>query len=254
VAVTTTAGLIGIAVDPNANSSAPDELTRFNDYEIRKMGSVYDEILLEVPHSALSLWKWTRCGPLGTDLINYDVGTLVVAAQDMAATGKVGLVEIHYEVEFRHYHLEPVAPIPKSLAIINLNKTQSVVSGTEETIQFNESVIDGIGVSNDMDNWELTLPCGQYIIRCEVNGEDSGVTESFSLDFDLQKNDANLDPRVRSKVVATVSNPGFLYGAATGYVVSDGSDTFRVVVTLTGATGTLTLPIDQSRIVIQALT
>jgi hypothetical protein len=251
VAVTTTAGLIGLAVDPNANSSAPGSLSRFNAYEIRKMGSVYDEILLDVPQSALSQWKWTRCGPLGTDYVNYDIGTLVVASQDEGSTAKIGLVEVHYDVEFRHYHLEPVAPIPKSLAIFNLSSDQNVnVSPT--TLAFDETIVNGLGFT--LPGGTITLPCGQYLVTLEVAATDD-TNESFTMSVALEQNDAALVPPIIQSIEGvTVAAAGVLSVSLTGYVVSDGTDTIRAQVSSSGATGARKAVGDQCRMIIRALT
>jgi len=247
-AVTTTPGMIGMALDPNPNTSDPAALARFNAYEIRTMESVYAPMELNIPQEALSGWRFVRCGPNGSDRSLYDIGRLIVATQDEDDTSKVGFIEIHYEVEFKHYHLEPTAPMPNALAILNLSSTQNITTATPTTITLDEEIVDGIGVTNA--SGVLTLPCGQYKVTGQVCSYDTS-SEAFDQTFELLKDGSSLSPPVQANAY-NASGRGS-QSSLTGWLYSDGTTTVSLQATLVGTAGTLQIAGDRTRIVIESL-
>jgi len=247
-AITTTPGMVGIAFDPNPNSASPALLNRFNAYEMRVMGSVYSEITLHVPRDALRGWRFVRCGPNGTDLSIYDVGRLIVATQDEDDTSKVGFVEMHYRIKFKHYHLEPSVPIPHALSLYRLGASQGYATGVAEIVGYDTAQVDGLVVVPTAG--VFTLPCGQYLVRATFIAKDTAVETLFaSATFEVDAvGVSTTNIGLRSAGVANHQIQGLLET----YVVSDGTTTVSLSVTLTGAAGTLA--IEQGHITISSLT
>jgi hypothetical protein len=250
-AITTTPGMVGLALDPNPNSSDPSALNRFNAYEIRKMDSVYTEILLRVPKEALAGWRYIRSGPLGSDLSLYDVGRLIVATQDEDDTSKIGFVEVHYRVKFKHYHLEPATPTPHGVSLYNLSSSQTMTNNTYEVIEFDEAVVDGVAVTPS--SGVFTLPTGQYLIQTELVLRNNTDEDSAGI-AKIRKNGAELTPPVTANSVSNGPANQCHNLVLTAYVVSDGTDTIDVQGYITGLAGTLVALGDNCRITIRALT
>jgi hypothetical protein len=253
-AVTTTAGLIGLAMDPNPNSADPAALNRFNAYEYRKSDSVYAPLVLRIPRQALQGWKFVRCGPLGSDLSLYDVGRLIVATQDEADTSKLGFVEMHYRVRFRHFHLEPSTPIPYGMSLFNLGSSQTITSEAPTTLLSGEALVDGLGLSDGYNTGIFTLPCGQYVILVEI-GFNLTVAEDYQAQVDFQKNSAAMSPQIITNISGTSTlTTENVQMTLMGYITSDGTDTYRSRITIAASTSTISLSADRCRVLFRALT
>jgi hypothetical protein len=253
VAVTTTAGLIGLALDPNPNSADPSALNRFNAYEYRISDSVYAPVTLRIPRSALQGWRFVRCGPLGSDLSLYDVGRLIIATQDESGTSKLGFVEMHYKVRFRHFHLEPSTPTPHNVSIFNLASSQTFNSGAIATLTTGEVIVDGLHLEDDYSSGIFTLPCGQYLVEVEIVAKDTSA-ENLQIEIDMQKDLTSLSPPVNVFILQAVPASGYIQAHSFCYLTSDGSNTYRTRVELTGAAGTLSCIADNCRVKFIALT
>jgi hypothetical protein len=251
--ITTTTGQIGLAFDPNPNSADPDSQAKFSAYEAHDSSSVYkpDGLWLNVPREMLRGRRFVRCGPVGSDLSLYDPGRLIVMVRDEASAASIGYVEVHYRVRFTDFHLEPSAPIPHGLSGYNLSSGQSFTTATAAAVQFDENIVDGLELTNN--SGVLTLPCGQYKVRVELLAVDT-ANELFIGSAQLQKNNAALSPPITTSLYCAGTAAGEAGPMVlSGYVTSDGTDTIRVWVTLTGAAGTLTIAGDAARIFVEAI-
>jgi hypothetical protein len=250
-AVTTTTGMLGLALDPNPNSATPLNLNRFNAYEIRKMDSVYSEIILRAPKEMLAGWRFVRAGPIGTDLSLYDVGRLVVAKQDEVDTSKVGFIEVNYRVKFRYFHLEPITPKPFNLSLYYLSANQGMTTNIADSVEYDTKVVDGLPCVPSAAG-VFTLPKGQYKVCVGTTGKCT-VETPFTMIVSIMKNGAELLPK--SQVHDSASGTDrVMESLLQGYVVSDGTDLLEIEVTLIAATGTLTLQGEKCWITLESLT
>jgi hypothetical protein len=255
-AVTTTAGQIGLAFDPNPNSSDPESLSKFQAYECSTgMASVYSNtIVLRVRRQILSGRKFIRCGPIGSDRILYDPGRLVVATQDCAAdSAKLGFIEVKYRVRFSNFHLEPSLPIPYSFTVLTTASERTFTTNTNTPLRVNNnSIVNGLGISEDGGNGIFTLPCGQYHIIYNTTMADS-ANEDLTAVLEIYKNSAALTVPCKTTLSANCIAGGSYTCSLQGYVTSDGTDTFSPMLKLIGAAGTLTVPAYGAIVTIRAL-
>jgi hypothetical protein len=251
-AVTTTPGMVGLALDPNPNSATPVELTRFNAYEIRQMKSVYSELSLDIPTEVLGSWKFVRDGMRGTDLSLYDIGRLVVATQDEDNTHKIGFIEVHYAVEFRYFHLEPSTPIPHHLYMAHLTASETLTNAVPQIVDWDEIYPDGLNMYDVGGN--LTPKKGQYLVTCHMLFADN-TSETFATLLYFEKNNAALTPPASSNVLTPGCGPNIRHAHfLMAYIHFNGTDTFRVMVQANGNAGALTLPVNAGKLCFQALT
>jgi hypothetical protein len=254
-AVTTTAGQIGLAFDPNPNSSDPESLSKFQAYECSTgMGSVYSNtIVLRVRRQILNGRKFIRCGPVGSDRILYDPGRLIIATQDCSGTSvKLGFVEVKYRVRFSNYHLEPSTPIPYAFSVFNNPTERTFTTNTIAALQCSETVVDGLGLFDSYSSGTFTLPCGQFHIIFVATCADN-TNEDFTLVAEIYKNSSALNPQMKVTTSLNAIAGGSFAVCVQAYVTSDGTDTFAPMLKLIGAAGTLTCAADGASVSVRAL-
>jgi hypothetical protein len=251
--ISTTVGQIGMAFEPNPNTGAPSTQAKFTAYESHAASSVYkpDGLTLRVPKSMLAGARFVRQGPRGGDMSLYDPGLLIVMVRDEASANPIGYIEVHYKVRFSNFHLEPTtAPVPVYMSSFERTTSQTLATATPTTwlgLTIDNS-INGLGLAQSGIN--IALQPGCYSVRAYMCVTDD-ANEVFTATIALFQNSA----------VVTSANQSFLTGVAalSAYniaveAVMSASVVFNmsVVVTLTGAAGTLSID-PLSRLFIEAL-
>jgi hypothetical protein len=159
---------------------------------------------------------------------------------------------VEYEVELISPQLEPSSPIPQSFTLFGLSSGQALTTATAANLEFDEAQIDGLEILSAMSSGTLTLPCGMFEISGEVCVTDSSA-ETLAVYLQCYKNGADTSPAQRSQVKYAVVSGGFVEVPYTFYVRSDGTDTFALRITATGAAGTMSAVAHQCRALVRAL-
>lgn len=258
-AVTTTAGMVGLALELNPNSGAVQAQDKFQAYEFQSTRSAYSEAIeISVPQRLLSRERLVRIGPVPFNLTEYDPVSLVVAVLDEADTSKIGFVEVHYEIEFYGNQLTPDIVQPSSLAVFNLQLAAGVSTGAGELLDIfpllladtasSETVVNTLGGVGDTDSF---VPgAGAYLVILELEFQNSANTIATTGQASLYVNGGN--PSIPMYGRTAFSN-GYTNMTLVGYVNLLCSDTLSVHVLLTAASGTLTVENDTTRILIKRI-
>jgi len=256
-AVTTSKGVMFLAWEPNANKGPPDTIAQINAFESHSQGPIYNpSISLRVPKNKLGPTRYCRAGPTGSDLNLYDTGRLIVASDDVVS-GEGGYVEVSYRIRFFNYHLEETSSVQSRMAASRLIiSDQPLTTGVPEIVSFNGLAEDFNG--DDLFNVDLgliSLPKGKYFINATIMAKDS-ANERFEVRYDLRKNGSTLS--VPCFVRTSYAPPGaglpiYATETITCIVDSDGTDTYDILATLVGATGTLSIIREATRVQIAAL-
>jgi len=246
-AVTTTTGSVYLAAEYNPSDQAPASLAALSTYETQSNGRTYEMVSLKFKHGVMFdgvQHKRIRCGPVAGDLGLYDAGKIIVASIGGPGSS-VGQLWVHYEIELVSPQTSPSIPIPSSFSLFNLSANQAYTNMTPAVLQFDETIVDGIAPT--LASGVFTLPCGMYELSGEITGNNS-ANESFTVLLELLKNGSSTSPPQKSQSQNTIVATGELCVPFHFYVYSDGDDTVSISVQLNGASGTLLVLADYSRI------
>jgi hypothetical protein len=255
-AVTTTPGVVFMAWEPNANhADLGATISVINAMEFHTECPVYQpNCSLRIPKSVLGAPRYLRAGPIMGDLNLYDTGRLLVARGACADTAEKGYVEVYYRVKFYNYHLEEPSLIQNRVAELILSAPQGIASTVTGLVDFDI-------LRQDFGGWEdflnlgsgvITLPRGTYQLQAYIQTYDD-TSELFTSVIRFVKNGSALsvDSSSTYKVPSTGSDE-WCNHVLLAVVESDGTDTFGIQVTMTGAAGSLDVRA-QSRLIITAL-
>jgi hypothetical protein len=258
-AVTTTPGVVILAWEPNANKGPPETLQQINAFESHSEGPAYSpNLVLSIPKNKLGGPRYTRYGPVGSDLNLYDTGKLIVAHDKCSTTAGYlteGYIEVYYKIKFFNYHLEEQAPSQARCAEFRVITPKSFTTGMGKALWF-DSVGSDFGGDPRVESNPLgyvVVPPGKYLVDFYVTASDSAI-EAFNMSVELQHNSAALSPPVYMANYSPVGG----YLTVSGSVIveqapfdSHVAANWLLDVTLTGAAGTLN--VIGSRMVFSAL-
>jgi len=253
---TSVSGNIQLAFSPDATLAPPGGLTEIMDLEGSKMCSVWEHEILELPKKAPigGKWKLCRATAVAGDQHLYDWGTIYVSTSNVPSTEVIGNLFSTYKISFRKPRLNPASFLPRIASQFttasevftkNVAKIVTWVSNTFSTTEFANNATTTVGMdplqwfpSNATLAGVFTPPAGAYWINFEAFCTDN-QTEVFIVTASFQKNSAT---DALSTSVYTVSTG---VGAQSNQVsmnhimLFNGTDTFNVIMTLTGAAGTM---------------
>jgi len=251
-AVVTTAGVVYLAFDYDPDDAAPGSLASLSTYEGLQSGHAYEVVRcrLDMARVQRDLLK-VRAGPKAGSRILYDPASLIVATVSMGGSSAIGQLWIGYELELLAPQLEPSTSVPSSISEYNESTTQALATGVGEAVLWTENVYNGLEITNSSGT--LTLPSGLFKVSGIITFNDTSA-EVVEYTVEIQKNAATLSP---APSVTTMELTGLANGLVSvpflGIVQMNGTDTLIVVVTATGAAGTLSLSADRSKLIIEAI-
>lgn len=254
-AVTTTAGSVYMAADYDPEDAVPTSLASLSTYETQDSDRVYNALGLNLSVERMFdgvQVKRMRQGPVSGDLGLYDPASLIIATISCASSADIGQLWIRYVIDLISPSTEPGTLVPRTLTMYNLSTNQTLVTNVGAAIDFDESLCDGIGLGAPSSGvW--TMPVGTYRITVSTTMSTT-ATESTTIKLSAYKNGAALSPEQSSQD----DNASFAANAQMSitsifYITSNGTDTFEAFVTLIGATGTLTLKADKTRVSIEVV-
>lgn len=218
-AVTTTAGMVGMAFDPNPNSSCPDSLQTFTAYECHKMASAYEGQTLNVPKSMLTGWRFVRNGVRASNRGNYDPGLFVLSTQDEATTAKLGFIEVHYTVKFRYYHLSAATAPFTPLLSAHLSADQAITSGVSGPVHFDTVDFSGLPIEINPVTHLFHMPPGTYELILDIGAIASGGSTGW-MTFAIEDGYGN-------NLASYAASVALVFWAANGTVAT----TYRIIYT-----------------------
>jgi hypothetical protein len=189
--------------------------------------------------------KFVRRSAVSGDPRTYDAGTFYLCTVEEVGTDAIGKLWVSYDVELFVPQLGTSEPVATKLSYFaKATGNQSLVTTVSEPLEFDLAVVDGLRIGLETSG-VFTPPAGCYLIHAECNVRDTSA-ESLRVDLTLLKNGATVSATFDcySAMQVTVPASGQIRTALDGYLSMNGTDTFQVNVTATGAAGTLSVTAD----------
>lgn len=243
---TTTAGDIMLVPDYDPSDGPPTTEAIAGTYHGMVMDRCYERIGLRLDPKAMHALgprKYTRTSATASSNLKMtDVGNLYLCAINQTGASAVGKLFVDYDVEFFVPQDEGTSSAPSSATTSHYQQAsaQTFTTAVGAALQWDAPAVDPLSFGTPAAG-VFTPPAGSYRLGGNVCVSDSSA-EAFTMTVTLFKNGA-----VTAPIQRTTVQPAIAGGAAqiwtvpfNGILNLNGSDTCAVVVTLTGAAGTLT--------------
>jgi len=246
-------GKVILACDYNALNATP---TTKQQVEImdRADAMPYEEIRLRLDCRQINRAdsKYLRTGPVGNgaDLKTYDGGRLWVCTIGQANASLVGELRCRYRILCEKPTLLNAgsAVTAKSSSVYARAATQSLTTAVGVPIAFDTVAVDALSIGAGSSG-TFTPPAGAYLLFCDVSVADTAA-ESLSVLMRIFKNGANTVPVFGSFAESTSASVEDVSCSCCGYILANGTDTFAVSVTATGAAGTLSIVAGRTQLIV----
>jgi hypothetical protein len=243
IAPTSTAGDVYLVPDYDASDPTPTTEVQASDNVDSVVDSCWQDIECVLDNKAmmgLGPRRFTRPCAIAGDVKTFDVGKFFLCTNNEAGTSAIGKLFVEYDFEFFEPQNSPNPDtFPQQTSFYTQTASESFVNATPKALAWDTLVFDplsvGVGASG-----VFTPPAGCYRIEAMACFNDS-TAEAFTANLQLFKNGAALTNQIVSQ---TLSNNAA--GAETtslslaGVVPMNGTDTFQIEATLTGAAGNKT--------------
>lgn len=252
IAPTSTQG--DIILSPNYDASDPQPTTETQ--AANNFGTLTDscwklgKLIMDVKAMmGLGPRRYVRQSNVAGDPKTFDIGTLAVCSNNETGTSAIGKLFLDYDFEFFIPQNDPnTSTAPQQTSMFALHNAQTFTTAVAAPLAFDTLVFDPLGIGSAATG-VFTPPAGVYRIDCSVEFKDSS-NENFNCVVHLYKNGADL-----TSIVAATSNNLVIAGGNTnisliGVVTCNGTDTFQIQVTLTGAAGTLTAEANKQALIV----
>jgi hypothetical protein len=253
-AVSTTAGVLWLAADYDPTDAVPADETALSTFETWVQGMVRApklELRISKDRSFDGVQhKLVRSGPVAGDLSLYDACSLIVATDDCASSADIGKIYLEYQFRFVSPQTNPTSFVPPNMCIYNLSANQTFTTTVAAALNFDEPVVEGFTITNNAGVY--TLPPGAYVVHVDHTYQDSAA-ETFKVETTFQVNGAEPVPPQRDNFRNTVVSQCLTQLSSDFWASSSSSFTISIVITCTGAAGTLTALQDQCRLRIMAV-
>lgn len=238
-------GTVVMSFDYDAADPPPSSLQSALNTRPNAMGAPYQDFSTEdiAPGAAKGReWYYLRPGnvPGGTDIKEYDMGVLNVTVDSNVNTNAIGMLFCEYEGFFSTKVQEGTgSPVNNQVSWFQSTGAQTVTTATPASLLLATATTNGLSIVNTAGSF--VPPAGNYLVSGWCNVADSAA-EALTAVLDVKKNAAS---------VYTVGAPEFKTGVSLGagevvnvpvnaFVTANGTDAFTIVLTATGAAGTLT--------------
>jgi hypothetical protein len=183
--------------------------------------------------------KYVRIAAVAGDIKTYDVGNMFVGVEG-ATTNTIGKLYVEYDVEFFDRIVVPSAAASAATSFFNITG-QTLTSTVRANLAFSAGANPlGATVSSTGAGDAILLPAGSYLVTIILNVADS-VGEVFTSLLQTYSSPANLlaaTSIISNSPNGTVENSQLVQQFN---FIADGVVTLLPELTLTGATGTLTV-------------
>lgn len=238
-----TAGTIGkviMSFDTDASDPPPSGKQQMEAQDPHVDGMPCENQRLVIPPRMLKKFNdahFVRPGvlPINADIKTYDIGNLFIATQGITADDGFAVGELH--VRYRGRLMIPVLESVVHNAPPNNNISQfedsgdeqDVPSGVETKIQFNSSVINGLGIGTNVPTDTFTLPSGNYLVWVTIQASYPAETVQVTLRL-RGRDSAGSTYKQRTLLAPATAENTIIDMAYITYVTSNGANNFWIEV------------------------
>lgn len=250
---TTTVGSVLMAPDYDPSDSAPASEAAVSTYQDCVEDAVWVESLVcELNVSSMfpnGQKKFVRSGAVGLeDLKLYDAANFFLCTLEETSAAAIGKLWVEYDVDFFTPQIAPSGdPLSSHTSQYEDNAAQALATTVAEPLLFPDLVTDPLGVGAAVVG-VFTPPRGSYRVEATCSVIDTSA-ETLSVLLQLFKNGVAVD-NTNGFVSHAVPASGAIQVCVSGIVNCDGSDTFQVQITATGAAGTLNVQASTSSLLV----
>jgi hypothetical protein len=194
--------------------------------------------------------RYVRSAAVAGDQKTYDIGKIFVISNNETGTTTIGKLWLEYDFEFFTPQNDP-APntAPAITSFYTLNASQTFTTTVAAALNWDTLVFDPLGIGAGASG-VFTPPAGVYRIEVQITGHDS-ANEEYTLVLAMFKNGAALSKAAGSEnQIAGTGNNSFASNTLFAVVPCNGTDTFQIQCTMSGAAGTLTAAGTQCQMIV----
>lgn len=242
-AVTITPGAIYLTAEYDPSETPPSSMNALSSYESTASGRAFEMVRLNIPQKRMFddvKAKRMRCGPVPGDLQLYDACKILVSTIGSGDDGGInwGQIWVYYEIVLISPQVEPKLRVANNIALYNSAVQQSYQSAVPSAVQW--SYLDkrsGLLIVPNYIADTLTPPCALLRFSGAINMFTASSFTHNGL-IQLQKNGAAIAD-INDVEIATAYSSATSVTAQASFdwlVDCSGTDTFQIVVTVTGTT------------------
>lgn len=252
-----TPGTVYLAADYDPDDAAPSTEQALGSYETLASVRVFDEGRMYVDARRVQNAKLkVRCGPRAGSRLLYDPCSFIFATVGMTGAAAIGKLYVEYIVELISPQVEPSSPVPVSISAWNLAGSQTFTTTVGTTVNFAESITNGLGLTSTSGS--IPLPCGLFKATIDLTFTDSAAEN-------LQ---VKVQPYLGGSPIMTPVIPSPQLSIFDDVVTANGRNSlsctffvpnstegspFTTYVQMTGAAGTLNMVADYCRLFLEAI-
>lgn len=243
------AGSVIMAPDYDALDNQPITESAMSSYSEVVEDSPWKNIVTSLDPKAMfpiGPRKYLRTGNVTGDLKTYDAGTFFLATSDCGGTPGLGKLWVHYDVDLFVPQTSPAGSVARQTAGYYLANQQNLTSTISTSVLYDTVWSSAFGITGPDVSGVFTMPAGVFAINSVVTMADS-ANENVQCAVALIKNGVAV-PGGQTVVRTGTGVAAALNIVVQGLVSFVAGDTLRVSVTPIGASGTLTLPANDSSI------
>lgn len=251
---TTTVGSVILAPDYDVLDTAPTTEAQVTSFQNAVEDAAWRDQTCRLDPEAmhpLGPRKYVRSAAVGADLKTYDVANLYLCTVEEVGADAIGKLWVDYDIEFFVPQTGDSTASSESTTFRTQVASQSLATGVSEPVEFDTLIVDPLGIGAPVVG-VFTPPAGAYDIDALVCVSDTAA-ELLAVTLRLFKNGAALTPNYTASMAETYAATGpTVQIGMRGYVICNGTDTFAIMVTATGAAGTLVCVANQAQLAIRA--
>jgi hypothetical protein len=245
-AATSQAGSVILSPDYNPIDIPPSTEARASNTMDAVEDVVWKEITCPLTPSAMfpiGPRKQIRSTNVAGDLQAFDACRFYLCTVEQADTTAIGKLWVDYDVElYVPQNSASVATAPQKSSEFVRATAQTFTTTVGAALDFDNAAtnFDPLGIGNDASG-VFTPAAGTYLVFFTATFADSNASDKSEVNVEIQKNSASLtNPAIQYQAVYNAAAPAQTSLSVWGFVTCNGTDTVRVWVTFTSATGTLT--------------
>jgi hypothetical protein len=238
---TTTIGSVIMAPDYDAEDPAPISEAQLTGYQGAVEDAPWKNITCIVDCKSVTPGprKFIRSAAIAGDIKVYDACNFFFGVVDMTGNSGIGKLWVDYEVELSVPQNSPVDDLyPKRTSFFTRAAVHTFTTTVNEPLNYDAAAVgnDPLGIGADVAG-VYTPPAGVYKVEFGASFADS-ANEDFTVVVTSFKNGIASGPSSTMRSIDSAA--GIDYISGTDLIRMNGTDTFQVMVNLTGAAGILT--------------
>jgi hypothetical protein len=254
IAPTSTAGDVYLVPDYDAADPTPTTETQAADNVDAVVDSCWQDICCVLdPRGMMGIGprRFVRPCAVAGDVKTFDVGKFFLCTNNESGTSTIGKLFVEYDIEFFEPQNDPNPDTtPQQTSVFSNSAAQTFTTATPAALSNLVVMYDPLSVVAPIAG-VFTPPAGCYRIVTNACFRDN-ANEQFTATMSYWKNGAlflaNSQAYTAIQQQAGVAGTEYIELTLDGVVPLNGTDTFQVEVTLTGAAGVLTSAVSDSTV------